>query len=32
MAGLNHFSIVTELGDPHSPLTRAMFAQIGVAT
>ena len=32
MPDLNHFSIVTELGNPQSPLTRAMFEQIGVAT
>ena len=30
LAGLNHFSIVMELGDAQSPLTKAVFAQIGL--
>ena len=30
MAGHDHFSIITELGDPGTPLSRAILRQIGV--
>jgi arylformamidase len=31
MPGTNHFDIVLSLNDPHSPLTRAIFEQMGLA-
>jgi arylformamidase len=30
MAGHDHFSIITELGDPGTPLARAILSQVGV--
>jgi hypothetical protein len=31
MAGHDHFSIVTELGSPDTPLARAILRQIGLS-
>lgn len=31
MPGTNHYDIVLTLNDPHSPLTRAIFDQMGLA-
>jgi len=30
MAGHDHFSIITELGDPGTPLSRAILRQMGL--
>ncbi len=32
MPGTNHYDIVLSLNDPNSPLTRAIFEQMGLAT